>query len=217
MAGTSIHVTNKIINCFKIHVEILRRSKELQSMAWMPQSQADVPFGTHRLTCLWIENNCWHTKLDKILSALPICLKVDQNILSCAQFDEINWPLVHWTVHSLPCLIKVLATKHILDIAEIMEFLSHQDSRCILFLCPRFNKCKETCQHSATCTDAGRTEAFAQSMQAVKPWLDYITSHIPICSVLYFGAFGGEALSPVMSVPLIYPQLSRNMQYPKIL
>ncbi len=79
----------------------------------------------------------------------------------------MDWPSVHCTVHSLPHLFQVWASKHVLDIAGTKKFLTQhqQDSRGSL--CPSCKKCEEMFQHIATHPEAERTEAFTQSMQKV--------------------------------------------------
>ncbi len=79
-------------------------------------------------------------------------------ILSHKQFDDINWPSVHGTLHKLLRLFQIWAAKHINNIAGTMMFLSHQDGRCKL--CPSCQMWEETCQHVARCPEVGCTLAF---------------------------------------------------------
>jgi hypothetical protein len=93
----------------------------------------------------------------------------DQKILSTEQFDQVDWKSVHSTLHGLPCLFQLWASKHVLGVAGTMKFLSYQDSRSPL--CPSCGICNESCLHVAGCTEEGRTDAFVQSTQVVEQWL----------------------------------------------
>jgi hypothetical protein len=49
----------------------------------------------------------------------------DRNILSNEQFDQVDWRSVYDTLHGLPRLFQLWASKHVLGIAGSMKFLSH--------------------------------------------------------------------------------------------
>jgi hypothetical protein len=49
----------------------------------------------------------------------------EQMILSYIQYNSVRWISVHNTLHDLPWLFQVWATKHILGIAGTIKFLAH--------------------------------------------------------------------------------------------
>jgi hypothetical protein len=49
----------------------------------------------------------------------------DKNLLSQEQFDAINWKSVHNTLHNLPRLFQLWASKQVLGIVGTMKFLSY--------------------------------------------------------------------------------------------
>ncbi len=53
----------------------------------------------------------------------------DHKILSPDHFDQVDWRSVHSTLHGLPRLFQLWASKHVLGIAGTMMFLSYQDDR----------------------------------------------------------------------------------------
>jgi len=76
-----------------------------------------------------------------------------ENILSHEQFDAIDLRSVHNTLHSLPRLFQLWASKQVLKIAGTMKYLSHQDGQSPL--CPSCLECTETCRHIARCQEVG--------------------------------------------------------------
>ncbi len=99
----------------------------------------------------------------------------EHNLLSHEQFDAIDWKSVHNTLHNLPRLFQLWASKHVLDIAGTMKFLSHQDGRSPL--CPSCHECNETCKHIAHCPKAGRAAGFLQSTNKAEKWMDGTSTH----------------------------------------
>ncbi len=106
----------------------------------------------------------------------------DQKILSHHQFDKVDWPSVHRTLHDLPRLFQVWAAKHVLGIAGTMKFLAHQDDKSPM--CPSCNNCVESCSHVGRCQEVGRTLAFKQSTQMIEQWLKKNNTHPDIQSLL---------------------------------
>jgi hypothetical protein len=96
---------------------------------------------------------------------LAKALFLQKKILSERGFDEVGWAKVHSTLHSVSRLFQLWASKHVLGIAGMMKFLSHQDGHDRS--CPSCLVSEETCRHVAVCQDAGRTAAFEQSMACV--------------------------------------------------
>jgi hypothetical protein len=99
----------------------------------------------------------------------------EQNILSHEQFDTINWRPVHNTLHDLPRLFQLWASKHVLGIAGTMKYLSRQDGQSPL--CPSCQACAETCKHIARCPEVGREAAFQESANAVEKWMETVDTH----------------------------------------
>jgi hypothetical protein len=102
--------------------------------------------------------------------------------LSNVQFDAIDWTSIHRTLHNLPRLFQIWATKHVLGIAGTMSFLAHQDDRCRR--CPSCNGCVETCSHIAWCPEGGRSLAFEQSALMMERWLIENKTHPDLQSLL---------------------------------
>jgi hypothetical protein len=92
-----------------------------------------------------------------------------KGILLHDKFDEVDWESVHRTLHTVPRLFQVWATKHVLGIAGTMKFLANQDGRNPT--CPSCQACEETCAHITRCLEAGRTEAFSQAVAELSKWL----------------------------------------------
>ena len=71
----------------------------------------------------------------------------EHNLLSHKQFNAVDWKSVYSTLHDLPRLFQLWASKHVLGIAGTMKFLSHQDGQSPL--CPSCHNCNKTCKHIA--------------------------------------------------------------------
>jgi hypothetical protein len=93
----------------------------------------------------------------------------EHNLLS-HQFDAIDWRSVHNTLHKLPWLFQLWASKQVLGIAGTMKFLLYQDGRSPL--CPSCLESNKTCKHIASCPEAVRAAAFRQSTNKVKKWME---------------------------------------------
>jgi hypothetical protein len=109
----------------------------------------------------------------------------DQRILSHAQFDAVNWASAPCTLHDLPQLFQLWATKQVLGITGTMKFLAHQNDRspqCLSCLCRM-----ESCPHIEQCTGSGWAQAFKQLAQAMDLWLKK-TRLTLISSPLFFGS-----------------------------
>jgi hypothetical protein len=101
------------------------------------------------------------------------CLAQDyyrnHKVLSTKQFDQVDWKSVHNTLHGLPRLFQLWASKHVLGIAGTMKYLLHQDNRSPI--CPSCHVCVKTCNHIAWCPEVGRIAAYIQSTQEVERWM----------------------------------------------
>ncbi len=96
----------------------------------------------------------------------------EQKILSHDQFNAIDWRSVHNSLHELPRLFQLWASKHVLKIAGTMKYLLHQDGRSPL--CPCCLACKKTCKHITRCPEVGRAAAFNESTAAVEKWMETV-------------------------------------------
>jgi hypothetical protein len=105
-----------------------------------------------------------------------------KGILLHDKFGEVDWELVHRTLHTVPRLFQVWAAKHVLGIAGTMKFLAHQDGRDPT--CPSCQACEETCTHIARCPEAGCTEAFSQVVAELSKWLIEHERHPNLVSVI---------------------------------
>jgi hypothetical protein len=106
----------------------------------------------------------------------------DQKILSHHQFNKVDCPSIHRTLHNLPRLFQVWAAKHVLGIAGTIKFLAHQDDRSPM--CPSCNNCVESCSDVGRCQEVGRTLAFEQSAQMMEQWLEKNNTHPDVQSLL---------------------------------
>jgi len=106
----------------------------------------------------------------------------DQKILSNEQFDAIDWASVYSTLHSLPRLFQLWASKHVLGVAGTMKYLSYQDGRSPL--CPSCHECDETCKHIARCPEAGRAADFLESTTTVGEWMESTNTNSEVKALL---------------------------------
>ncbi len=104
----------------------------------------------------------------------------NHKLLSLKQFDLVDWKSIHCTLHDLPRLFQLWASKHVLGIAGTMKFLAYQDDRSPL--CLSCLEGIETCKHIACCPETGRYAAFVQSTQELKGGWRPITHTPTYCS-----------------------------------
>ncbi len=132
-----------------------------------------------------------------------------KKILLRDKFEEVDWELVHRTLHLVPRLFQVWASKHVLGIAGTMKFLAHQDG-CEP-TCPSCRSCEETCAHIARCPEAGRTKAFLQAVAELSRWMTENKMHPDLVSVISDYAQGrGETscIECVEDLPLIVQEFA---------
>ena len=130
----------------------------------------------------------------------------NHKILSTKQFDQVDWKSIHNTLHGLPRLFQLLASKHVLGIAVTMKYLSHQDNRSPI--CPSCHVCAETCKHITQCPEGGWTTAYIQSTQEVERWMSAQDTHPDLVQLLkeYMQA-RGETMCLECSIILILPSI----------
>jgi hypothetical protein len=140
-----------------------------------------------------------------------------KQILSGNGFKEVGWELVHATLHSVPQLFQLWASKYQLGIAGTMKFCVHQDNRDPR--CPSFLLCKETCCHIARCPQNGRTKAFQQSMAGVASWMTANATHPDIKAVVTVYALGrGQitCLNYAAGIPTVIQDIAASQEQDKI-
>jgi hypothetical protein len=74
-----------------------------------------------------------------------------------------------------------------------MKFFAHQDGQDST--CPSCRSCKETCAHIARCPEAGRTEAFSQSVRELSRWMKENKTHPDLVTVILEHARGRGEIS----------------------
>jgi hypothetical protein len=120
-----------------------------------PETGEHIHFWAHiQLTCQYYHNH---------------------KLLSFDQFDQVDWKSIHRTLHVLPRLFQLWASKHVLGIAGTIKFLANQDNRSPL--CPSCLECNKTGKHIARCAEVGRAAAFSQSTQELKRWMEDHNTH----------------------------------------
>jgi hypothetical protein len=138
---------------------------------------------------------------------LAKALFLRKKILSENGFDEVGWPEVHSTLHSVPRLFQVWASKHMLRIAGTMKFLSHQDGRDTK--CSSCFTYDKVCQHIAVCPEVGCSAAYQQSMASIISWMSANAAHSDVKSVVAAYALGRDNVS-CLDCADGYPAVIRN-------
>ena len=134
-----------------------------------------------------------------------------QKILPKRSFNEVDWKSVHNTLHSVPKMFQIWASKHVLDIAGTMKFLSYQDKRSPL--CPSCKKCEEDCAHIILCEEIGRTEAFQASAGQVRLWMRENHTRRELAGVLsaYISGRGKKSCSEcVRGLPKCFQDFAKS-------
>ncbi len=106
----------------------------------------------------------------------------NHKILSTKQFDQVDWKSVHNTLHRLPRLFQLWASKHVLGIPGTMTYLLHQNNRSPI--CLSCHVCAKTCKHIARCPEVGRIAAYIQSTQEVEWWMSAQDTHPNLVQLL---------------------------------
>jgi hypothetical protein len=137
----------------------------------------------------------------------------NHKILSTKQFDQVDWKSVHNTLHGLPRLFQLWASKHVLGIVGTMKYLSQQDNRSPI--CLSCHVCAETCKHIARCPEVGRIASYIQSMQEVERWMLAQDTHPNLVQLLKEYMQGrGETMclkcSIILNLPPIYQDFAAS-------
>ena len=79
------------------------------------------------------------------------------------QFEQVDWPMVHTTLHKVPRMFQIWACKQVMDIAGTnFNQSKYQDEKDPT--CPSCDECIETCPHVIHCNEAGRVDALKQTI-----------------------------------------------------
>jgi hypothetical protein len=90
-------------------------------------------------------------------------------ILTMAQFDLVDWHVVHSTLSSVPRMFQVWACKQVFSIAPTNYELSRWTTQCPP--CPSCMQVRETCAHILHCTHAGRVDALLATIKLLDQWM----------------------------------------------
>jgi hypothetical protein len=95
-----------------------------------------------------------------------------QQILPKHQFDEVSWPEIHATLHTLPKMFQLFAGKQVFGVAAVLANLSKQKEYAHLGdKCPSCSVCKETTAHLLVCRKAGRVRCLKNLIWQVIDWM----------------------------------------------
>ena len=90
-------------------------------------------------------------------------------VLSRAQFEKVDWDIVHDALTAVPRLFQVWACKQVWGIAGTNRELSRWSD--VSPLCPSCLQTPETCGHILTCPHAGRVSALQSTIKLMDKWM----------------------------------------------
>jgi hypothetical protein len=115
-----------------------------------PESQSGMRF--------WIERQLAKTYL------------ADLRVLSLAQFEQVDWDVVHTALESVPRMFQIWACKQVLSLANTNGTISKWD-KSMDPRCPSCKGCTETAEHVLLCNEAGRVDIFLKTVDLLDGWL----------------------------------------------
>jgi hypothetical protein len=120
-------------------------------------------------------------------------------VLTTAQFDLVNWQMVHITLSSLPQMFQVWVCKQVWSIALTNYKLSRWMTWCPL--CPSCMQVEETCVHVLHCTHAGRVDALHATIKLLDQWMKrHVTDpNLRECIYEYATGRGGRTMAEICS------------------
>lgn len=95
---------------------------------------------------------------------------IDMKVLTVAQFDEVAWREVSQTLEEVPRLFQIWSCKQVLGIARTNHLISKWDLT-VDPRCPSCLQCSETPEHLLFCTEVGRVETLALTIDLLDSWL----------------------------------------------
>ncbi len=91
------------------------------------------------------------------------------SLLNTAQFDIVDWQVVHNTLSPIPWMFQVWACKQVWSIAPTNYVLSHWTAQSPL--CPSCMQVVETCEHVLHCNHAGQVDALCATIKLLDEWI----------------------------------------------
>ncbi len=109
-------------------------------------------------------------------------------ILTTAQFDLVDWQMVHNTLSAVPRMFQVWACKQVWSIAPTNYELSRWTAQGSLY--PSCMQVAETCAHVLHCTHAGWVEALHSTIKLLDQWMKRHTMDPDLWECMYEYAMG---------------------------
>jgi hypothetical protein len=120
-------------------------------------------------------------------------------VLTTAQFDLVDWQMVHITLSSVPWMFQVWVCKQVWSIAPTNYELSRWMKRCPL--CPSCMQVEETCVHVLHCTHAGRVDPLHATIKLLDQWMKWHAMDPDLRECIYEYAMGcsGRTMAEICS------------------
>ena len=114
------------------------------------------------------------------------------------QFKQVAWRLVYDTLHEVPRLFQLWATKQVTELAGT-NYKQSTYKEHYLPICPSCNVAVETCSHILRCQEAGRVAALLRSIELLNDWLDKTGTDRALCrSIVQFTkGRGGQTMAQI--------------------
>ncbi len=118
-------------------------------------------------------------------------------VLTTAQFDLVNWQMVHITLSLVPRMFQVWACKQVWSIPPTNYELSRWMTQCPL--CPSCMQVKETCAHVLHCTHTGQVDALHATIKLLDQWMKRRATDPDLreCMYEYATGRGGRTMAEI--------------------
>jgi hypothetical protein len=122
-----------------------------------------------------------------------------ERVLTTAQFNLVDWQMVHITLSSVLRMFQVWACKQVWSITLTNYKLSRWTTRCPL--CPSCMQVEETCGHVLHCTHAGRVDALHATIKLLDQWMKWRVTDPDLreCIYEYATGRGGRTMAEICS------------------